>query len=66
VPTAGEARPHHAATTTFAAVAASVLGTALQTAPPALTGFKALLARLARLTRPQRAAVGGGLAIALL
>jgi len=56
----------HAATTTSAAVATSVMGTALQTAPPALSGFKRLLARLAILPRPQRAALGGALAMALL
>lgn len=56
----------HAATPTSAAVATSVVGAAEHTAPPALTGFKAVLARLAILTRPQRAALGGALAMALL
>jgi len=56
----------YAATTTSAAVATSVMGTALQTAPPVLAGFKALLARLAILTRPQRAVLGGAFAVAVL
>jgi len=56
----------HAATTASAAVAGTVTNAALQAAPPPLAGFKAVLARLAILTRPQRAALGGALAIALM
>jgi RNA polymerase sigma factor (sigma-70 family) len=56
----------NSATTASAAVAASLVGAALQAVPPVLAGFKALLARLVVLTRPQRAALGGALAIALL
>jgi len=41
----------HTATTASAAVASAVVGAALRTAPTALAGFKALLARLAALTR---------------
>jgi hypothetical protein len=56
----------HTAATASAAVATSLVGAAMQTVPPVLAGFKAVLARLVVLTRPQRAALGGALAIALL
>lgn len=56
----------HSASTASAAVATSLVGAAQETAAPTLAGFKALLARLAILTRPQRAALGSVLAIALL
>jgi RNA polymerase sigma factor (sigma-70 family) len=56
----------HAATTASAAVATSLMGAAREITPPTLTGFKSLLARLAILTKPQRAALGGALAMALL
>ncbi len=56
----------HSATTASAAVATSLVGAAQETVPPVLAGFKALLARLVVLTRSQRAALGGALAIALL
>jgi RNA polymerase sigma factor (sigma-70 family) len=56
----------HSATTTSAAVATSLVRAARETVPPTLAGFKALLARLAILTNPQRAALGSALAIALL
>ena len=56
----------HSATTASAMVATTLVGAGRQTAPPVLAGFKALLARLAILTRPQRAALGGALALALL
>jgi hypothetical protein len=38
----------------------------MQAVPPVLAGFKALLARLVVLTRRQRAALGGALALALV
>jgi RNA polymerase sigma factor (sigma-70 family) len=56
----------HSATTASAAVATSLVGAAMRTVPPVLAGFKAVLARLAVLTRPQRAALGGAMALALL
>lgn len=56
----------HSARTASVAVATSLVGAAIQTVPPVLAGFKAFLARLAILTRLQRAALGSALAIALL
>ncbi len=55
----------HTATTAAAAVATAVVSAALQAAPPELAGFKALLARLATLTRKQKTAVGSPLAVCL-
>lgn len=55
----------YTATTASAAVVEAVVSTALRAAPPALTGVKALLAKLAGLTRVQRASSCGALAMLL-
>ena len=63
---AAAAALQHTATTASAAVAGAVVSAALQAAPPALAGLKALLARLGSLTKTQKAALCVALAVALL
>lgn len=63
---AAAAALQHTATTASAAVASAVVNAALQAAPPALAGVKALLARLANLTKAQKAALCIALVVALL
>ena len=53
----------HAAVTTSRAMVSTVVGAALQSAPPALVGLGALVARLAGLSRVQTAAVCVALAV---
>jgi len=54
---AAAAALQHTAISTSTAVASTVISTVLQTAPPALVGLGALLARLASMSRAQTAAV---------
>jgi hypothetical protein len=56
----------HTAATASAAVASAVASAVLRAAPPAMTGFKVLLARLENLTRKQRTAIGVAVVVALL